>query len=1005
MRGVVVCGLALLSVISPRGLALDPAQPAGSYLRRTFTVEDGLPANEINSIIQTHNGFLWIASDGGLARFDGQRFAAIRFRDGVSGEVPARALLTAPDGALWVGTDGGIVRIPSAAVDHFDPTLVKFYHPGPGLSDQVICLHLSQAGALWAGTFGGLYRLDEGKFVSVIPRDMVSRIEEASNGHLLIITGHGFVEWDGKRIVQHPEVARELGVATNQIFHVFEDRRGVTWYCTSAGVARRSNGALQKFAPYNVPSAGAWRVYEDPQGNVWIAGQMGLFRATTTSLEQQRLGLKPTFTYSDINGDLWIADAAEGLVRLKDRAVRMYGSADGLPSNVVMTVLADHNGTLWAGSNCGGLSRFDGRRFRTYSERDGLSNSCVWALAEDDRHDLWVGTWGGGLYRFRDGRFTQFSTAQGLPSPIALSIAPARDGSLWVATSAGLTRLQKGRFRNYTIADGLSSERVLTVFEDRNGGIWAGTSAGVDRFDGARFMPLRTDPHASEIPYGMIQEDSDLNIYALSVVNGISRVEGPQLANIDQGIEASGMLASMGSSLWFSGKQGIFRVPAGALRREENDRDSPLDYRLFARPDGLNSRECSAGQRNMATTPDGKLWVATVKGLAMLDLGRLPHTTRKPGIFLEEVGVGRTKQPPRRDVVLRPGSSHIELRFTAVELAAPENIRLQYRLDGVDPGWLDAGSDRTAIYTDIPVGVHSFRIRACNGDGIWDREGIVYRITQQPYVYQTAAFRVASIAAGLLLLVGLYQLRLRHAAARIGARLEARVAERERIARDLHDTLLQGFHGVLMRLQAVYNLLPGRPADARLVLETTLDDAAQAITEARDAVQDLRASTVLTNDLAKAIEALGQSMAEEQRAEAREATAFSVEVEGTPQELHPILRDEIYRISAEALRNAFHHALAQHIEVEFQYDQRRFRVRVRDDGIGIDPGVLGAGGRPGHWGLRGMRERARGIGSQLEVWSEHASGTEIELTVAASVAYRSRATRRFRLFNRVGTHS
>jgi signal transduction histidine kinase len=224
-------------------------------------------------------------------------------------------------------------------------------------------------------------------------------------------------------------------------------------------------------------------------------------------------------------------------------------------------------------------------------------------------------------------------------------------------------------------------------------------------------------------------------------------------------------------------------------------------------------------------------------------------------------------------------------------------------------------------------------------------------------------------------------------------------------ARDLHDTLLQSFHGLLPRFQAAYNLLPKRTEDARQVLETALDDAARAITEARDAVQDMRSSTVIVNDLAKAVEAVGLELAAHQRDANGDAPAFSLEVEGSPQDLHPILRDEIYRISSEALRNSFQHARARKIEVEIRYDRRQLRVRVRDNGIGIDASVLSSEGRAGHFGLKGMRERAKNIGGQLELWSEHGAGTEVELTVPASVAYGARAGRRFRIFRNVGTKS
>jgi signal transduction histidine kinase len=233
----------------------------------------------------------------------------------------------------------------------------------------------------------------------------------------------------------------------------------------------------------------------------------------------------------------------------------------------------------------------------------------------------------------------------------------------------------------------------------------------------------------------------------------------------------------------------------------------------------------------------------------------------------------------------------------------------------------------------------------------------------------------------------------------LNVRFEERLAERTRIARDFHDTLLQSFHGLLLRFQAAHNLLPGRAVDARQVLETAINDAAQAITEARDAVQDLRSSTIITNDLAKSIEVLGEELGSHGRAATGDPTDFSVQVEGAPQDLHPMVRDEIYRIAAEAVRNAFHHARSRQIEVEIRYDAQQFRVRVRDDGIGIDTRVLSQEGRPGHFGLKGMRERARGIGGQLEVWSEHGAGTEMELIIPASVAYGRHASRRFGLLS------
>jgi len=760
-QSTAVCAVVIM-IVTCRGLALDPGQPASSYLRKYFTMEDGLPANEVNTILQTQNGFLWVGTEAGLARFDGERFTPIKLGPGVA-QLPVRSLSTTPQGDLWVGTNAGLARIPSSALDHFDRALVTMYHAGPGQSDQILCIHRSRAGTLWVGTSGGLFRFDRDNFFSIISHDMISRIEEDSDGHLLIITGHGFVELDGARIIPHPEIAQQLGVATNAVFHVFEDRKGVTWYCTSAGVARRVGGHITKIEPYGVPHSGVWRVYEDPQGNIWVVAQSGFFRVSATGLEPLFPGSDVTarFGYSDREGDLWVSDESEGLVRIKDRAVRMYTTSDGLPNNRVRTVLRNHDGTLWVGNNCGGVSRFDGKRFHNYNEKDGLSNSCVWAMAEDNEHNLWIGTWGGGLYRFRDGQFTQYSEQQGLPSSVVICIFAAPDGSLWIATSAGLSHMQNGHFRNYSVADGLSSDLITTVYQDRSGTVWIGTSVGVDRLAGERFVAVPRDARSSDAPFHSLREDSSGDLYAFSQVNGISRLKDDQFFSVSEALAWSGMIETGRHDLWFTGRQGIFRVAAGGLRNAEQDGGSPLDYSSFGPEDGMNSKECDSwGQPNVAITSEDILWVATAKGLARLDGQRFQRTKNEPAIYMEEVDVGRTKASPGRELVLTPGTYHVEFHFTAVDLVSPEKIRLQYRLDGVDPLWLDADSTRTAIYNSIPVGAHSFHIRACNRDGVWDRGGIVYSVIQQPFLYETTWFRLSALAVIGLLVAGMHRWRV-----------------------------------------------------------------------------------------------------------------------------------------------------------------------------------------------------------------------------------------------------
>jgi signal transduction histidine kinase len=310
-------------------------------------------------------------------------------------------------------------------------------------------------------------------------------------------------------------------------------------------------------------------------------------------------------------------------------------------------------------------------------------------------------------------------------------------------------------------------------------------------------------------------------------------------------------------------------------------------------------------------------------------------------------------------------------------------VKFRYQLDGYDHDWHDAGTRRQAFYTDLPPGKYSFRVIASNSDGVWNDNAAKLDFSVAPAYYQTNWFR--ALCAMLLLLLAWtgYRLRIRQLHRQFEMTLDARVAERTRIARDLHDTLLQSFHGLLLRFQTALNLLPDRPAESKQVLASAIDQAAEAITEGRDAVQGLRTSATATNDLADSIRALGEELAGKDSAGA----VLQVEVQGTPRALHPIVRDEVFRIAGEALRNAFRHAAAKQIEVELRYDERQLRVRVRDDGRGIDAEMMRAEGREGHFGLRGMRERAQLTGGKLTVWSGLNAGTEVELSIPAPHAY------------------
>jgi signal transduction histidine kinase len=401
------------------------------------------------------------------------------------------------------------------------------------------------------------------------------------------------------------------------------------------------------------------------------------------------------------------------------------------------------------------------------------------------------------------------------------------------------------------------------------------------------------------------------------------------------------------------------------------------------------------------------LWFLPWDGVSVVDPRHLPVNKRPPPVHVEQIIADRktywenlygeaSSSPPKLPPLVRD----LTIDYTALSLVAPEKVHFRYKLEGWDRDWQDVGTRRQAFYTNLGPRKYRFRVMACNNSDVWNEAGASLDFSILPAYYQTNWFRAACVAAFLAMLWAIYQMRLRQLAREFNAGLEARVGERTRIARELHDSLLQGFQGLMFRLQAVRDMLPGRaPAEAIEALDVALERGDKAIAEGRDTVSNLREPILGDSDIAQALTALGKELA--QQSGNGLVPCVRVLLEGKQRELNPMLRDEVYRIAREALRNAFSHARAQKIEAEITYSDSEFLLHVRDDGGGLDPEVANQGARAGHWGLPGMRERAKSFGGKLEIWSEHGSGTEIELSVPGAIAYgKSEPRRRFWLWRK-----
>jgi len=384
------------------------------------------------------------------------------------------------------------------------------------------------------------------------------------------------------------------------------------------------------------------------------------------------------------------------------------------------------------------------------------------------------------------------------------------------------------------------------------------------------------------------------------------------------------------------------------------------------------------------------LWFVAGGGVSVVDPRHLTVNKLLPPVQIEQIVADRKihwqnfSGTAASNLRLPALSRDLQIDYTALSFVAPEKTRFKYKLEGYDGDWQDAGNRRQAFYTNLSPHKYRFRVMACNNSGVWNEAGASLDFSVAPAYYQTSWFLASCVAAFLAMFWGLYQLRLRYLKHQFDMRLEARVGERTRIARDLHDTMLQSFQGALMKFSAVTYLIPERP-DVQEKLEGVCEQARQAIAEGRDTVQGLRSSTIVANDLARAISTLGEGLAADHNGQG--CPEFRVQVEGKSRDLPPLVRDEVYKIAGETLRNAFRHACARRIEVEIRYEPRQFRLQVRDNGKGIDREVLSAGGRAGHHGLPGISERAKLAGGKLSVRSQLDSGTEIELTIPAALAY------------------
>jgi signal transduction histidine kinase/ligand-binding sensor domain-containing protein len=974
-------GLACVSIPATRVHALDPDKRVSQYIHTSWRTDEGsLPAGMF-SIAQTTDGFLWTLSlPGDVYSFDGVRFVPRQLLPGPAGKIFADHA-----GGLWIAgeelvrTKGGVVasRFELNGTHGFqsmseDPDGSLWV--GLRRSETPLC-HVTDRGVRCFGK-------DEGVAIPTI-----NAIAHDGSGGLWLGGPTALVHWRGGASETHPIQATATSLA--------RAADGTLWVGggPGLGLARLRDAAVKPFVSSALDGRGigVTSLLHDRDGGLWVGtDEAGLFRIHQGVADhyQRTDGLSGDSVWAlfeDREGIVW-AGTTRGVDSFRNPRVTTFSAVEGLGKDLAAGILATRDGTLWVANN-GSLDRITNGRVFAIRSSDGLPGEQVAAMLEDRDGNVWVGV-DDGLYLFKDGRFRPLPTPAHQSLGMVVGLAEDTDGNLWAECASRPRKLVRIRdFRVQEVFDESQVPAGHNLAPDPRGGIWIETLKG-------DVVLFRNGVLETTIP--LPKGDSPLNRQVIAQADGSVLVGtenglvGWRMGKLQRLTTRNGLpcdfviafAADTDRRWWLYTRCGVVEVTDSELERWWADPEVVIQTRSFDMLDGAQPNIASFNAA--AVSPDGRVWFSSGVVVQMLDPSKPSQGAPPAATYIESVTANRKEYAATNPLGLPPQIRDLQIDYTSPNTLLPQRVKFRYRLEGFDPDWKDAGTRRQAFYTDLPPGSYTFRVIASNSDGIWSQSAGSLDISIAPAYYQTGWFRALCIAAVLALLSAAYRLRVRRLNERFEMTLEARVAERTRIARGLHDTLLQGAHGLLLRFEAVSQLLSERPMEAKQRLDSAIRQTADFIAEARDEVQGLRESTRHSNDLALAISTLGEDLASES---ASRPPSFRVALEGEARDLHPIQRDEIYRVASEALRNAFRHAQARRIEVEIRYDNRQLRLRVRDDGRGIDPSILSRQRSEGHYGLPGMRERATAMGAKLAVWSEVGAGSEVELCVPAGSAY------------------
>ncbi len=960
-----------------------PPNTYGQYRADVWTADSGLPQNIVRGIAQTPDGYLWIATLDGLARFDGIQFV-IFDKNNTPGIISNRieSILNGTGGDLWLYNEGG-------RITRFRGGAFETYGPQQGIEKQdVLSITADLSGSIWILTNKGIERWSESaqRFEVAVPSDQNLNFRPFAweNTGFWAIGPKGVDCFIRGRRVFYPfssalTTEQLWGVALNQddtiLLETMDGRR----------IQLSPDKPVAKVQSVDHPFVSS---YIDHHGHSWT---IKIGKHLSRSIEYLSSGSAtrlPFFRlFEDRDKNLWLGTEGKGLYRLQPQSIRSISQEDGLQSDNVYPILRDHEEAMWVGSWPAGLTRYQAGKFTRYTPKEGLPGA-VSALGEDRRHRLWIGTHGG-VCIFAHGKIEKAKELDIPSGSVVQAILQTRDGTLWFGSRDGLFSLRDGVTKRFTVKDGLQTNDIHVLIEDRDGALWIGGYGGLAMLRNGSFTRWSEKDGLPSENIRSLYQDSDGGLWVGSYDNGMGRFKDGKWTHFDteNGLFNNGVfqiLEDRHGNFWISCNRGIYRIRKQDLNDYAAGAIKSIVSVALGKADGMINIECNGGLWPAgAKSPDGKLWFPTQDGVAVVDPSAVPIDPNPPNVIIESVQIDRIKMPLSDPVQVLPGQQSLEIQYTASSFTRPDQIRFRYWMEGLDAGWVDVGTRRTAYFSHLPPGRYTFKVTAVNSDGLWNTTGKDLRIVVVAPFYEKRWFRLLASLLTIVLIVAAARYRIAQhqrasAAQRIFSQklIGSQESERKRIAAELHDSLGQRL--IVINNLALFSLDAAAryPQDKETyqTIEEINKEAVRAIEETRNISYNLRPFRLDRLGLRKAIQSLVRTI------KRVSGLAITCEIDDIDLLLAKDQRINFYRIIQESLNNIVKHAQARNVSVLIRHLDQKMVLSIHDDGQGFSQENVTAE-KQGGFGLTGMSERAVLLGGNLKIRSGRERGTIIVLEI------------------------